>query len=100
MEAFKSISIDEMRHAERLAERIVYLGGVPTQKATQIKRGGNIKQMIQDDLNAELEAIKRYKAHIKICDEAGDPVSRLMLEEILADEEKHADKWMTLVGRS
>lgn len=100
MEAFKSVGIDEMRHAEKLAERIVYLGGVPTQKPTQIKRGGDLKQMIRDDLDSESIAIKRYKEHIKICAEAGDPVSRLMLEEILTDEEEHEDKWMTLLGRS
>lgn len=98
MEIFKKTSIDEMKHAERLAERIVYLGGVPTQRPTEIKRGGDLKKMIKDDLDAENDAIKRYKEHIKLCDEIGDPTSRRMLEEILADEEGHADTWETVLG--
>jgi len=98
IEIFKKTSIDEMRHAEMLGERIVYLGGIPTQKPTEIKRGGDIKKMIRDDLEAENAAIKRYKEHIKLCDELGDPTSRRMLEGILADEEDHADTWETVLG--
>lgn len=98
IELFKKTSIDEMKHAERLAERIVYLGGVPIQKPTEIKRGGDLKKMIKDDLEAENDAIKRYKEHIKLCDEIGDTTSRLMLEEILVDEEGHADTWETVLG--
>ncbi|MBI5683033.1 MAG: ferritin [Deltaproteobacteria bacterium] len=98
IEIFKKTSIDEMRHAEKLAERIVYLGGTPVQKPGVIKRGGSLKEMIEADLNAENGAIKRYKEHIKLCVEEGDPTTRLMLEEILADEEGHADTWETTLG--
>jgi bacterioferritin len=96
IEIFKEVSIDEMKHAESLAERIVYLGGVPTQKPSPFKRGGNLEQMIKDDLAAENAAIKQYKEHIKAC--ADDPTTRLMLEKILSEEEGHADKWETTLG--
>ena len=91
-------SIEEMKHAEMLAERIVYLGGVPVQKPAKIMRGGNLKKMIGDDLDAEYDAIARYKRHIKLCADAADTTTRRMLEEILAQEEGHADTWETTLG--
>jgi bacterioferritin len=96
---FKKASIDEMKHAEELAERIVYLGGIPTQKPTPIKRGGSTRKMIKDDLTIEYEAIKRYKEHIKICDKLGDITTRRMLEEILENEEEHADTWESILEK-
>lgn len=98
IEIFKKTSIDEMKHAELLGERIVYLGGVPVQKPTNIVRGGDLKKMIKDDLDAENGAIKRYKDHIELCEEEKDPTTRLMLEQILSDEEGHADTWETVLG--
>lgn len=98
IDIFKKIAMDEMKHAEKLAERIVYLGGVPVQKPTEIIRGGDLKKMIKDDLAAENEAIKRYKEHIKLCEEEADPTTRLMLEGILSQEEGHADTWETTLG--
>lgn len=98
-EAFKDSAISEMRHAEKLAERIVYLGGVPTQNPAPFKRGGVLRQMIQDDLDLENGAIAGLREKIKICAEEGDPASRLLLEEVLSDEERHADLWETLLGR-
>ncbi len=95
---FKEVALDEMKHAEKLAERIVYLGGVPVQKPVNIKRGGSIKEMIKDDLEGEYEAIERYKEHIKLCEKLGDPVTRRLLEDILSDEEGHADRWETLLA--
>lgn len=98
IEIFKETAMDEMKHAEKLGERIVYLGGVPVQKPTDVKRGGDLKSMIKDDLKAENGAIERYKKHIKLCDELGDTTTRLMLEEILSQEEGHADTWETTLG--
>jgi bacterioferritin len=90
---FKKSAMDEMKHAEDLGERIVYLGGVPTQKPTAIKRGGSSVKMVKDDLETEYKAIKRYKEQIKLCDKLGDTTTRRMLEEILAEEEDHANTW-------
>src|SRR5659263_227674 len=66
LEIFKSTAKDEMDHAEKLAERIVYLGGTPTKKPEPIIEGGDLKKMIQDDLAKENAAIKQYKEHIKL----------------------------------
>jgi bacterioferritin len=98
IEMFKSTAIDEMKHAEMLGERINYLGGEPTTQPSNIKRGGDLRKMIQDDLDSENAAIAQYKEHIKLCAEEGDPTSRLMLEGILSDEEGHADNWETTLG--
>ncbi|MBI5182330.1 MAG: ferritin [Nitrospirae bacterium] len=95
---FKTTAIDEMKHAEMLAERIVYLGGDPVNKPSDIKKGGDLKKMMQDDLAGENGAIKQYKEHIKLCADEGDSTTRLMLENILSDEEKHADTWETILG--
>jgi len=98
MEMFKSTSKDEMKHAERLGERIDFLGGEPTTKPSKIVTGGNLKKMIQDDLASENKAIRNYKAHIKLCAQLGDSTTRLMLEEILSEEEGHANNWETTLG--
>jgi bacterioferritin len=95
MEQFEDIAKEEMKHLERFAQRVNYLGGVPNTKPAPIKVGGNLKKMIQDDLNGEYMAIKTYKSHVKMCEEIGDTTTRLMLEEILSDEEDHADTWET-----
>jgi bacterioferritin len=100
MEKFESIAKDEMKHLEKLAQRVNYLGGVPTTKPAPIKIGGPLKKMIQDDLDGEYTAIKTYKSQIKMCDEIGDTTSRLMLEEILTDEEGHADTWETILQKT
>jgi bacterioferritin len=98
IDIFKKTALDEMKHAELLAERIVYLGGVPVQKPAPVKRGGEIKSMVKDDLASENEAIERYKEHIRLADEIGDSTTRLMLEGILSQEEGHADTWETVLG--
>ena len=98
IEIFKSTAKDEMGHAEKLGERIVYLGGIPTKKPEPIIEGGDLKKMIQDDLAKENTAIKQYKEHIKLAIEENDPTTRLMLEEILSDEEGHADTWETTLA--
>lgn len=98
IELFEKTSRDEMKHIEMLAQRVIYLGGVPTSKMAPVKKGGTLKKMIQDDLAAENGAIKRYKAHIKLCAAESDPTSRLMLEKILTDEEGHGDIWETTLG--
>jgi bacterioferritin len=99
VDQMRETSMDEMKHAEKLAERLDYLGGTPTTKPKEIRMGGDLRKMIQDDLDAENEAIQRYKRHIKLAAEAEDPVTRLMLEEILTDEEDHAYTWETLLGK-
>ncbi len=98
LDIFKKTAMDEMKHAEKLGERIVYLGGTPSKKPSPLVEGGDLKKMIEDDLAKENGAIKQYKEHIKLADEEGDPTTRLMLEEILSEEEGHADTWETTLG--
>lgn len=100
MEKFESISRDEMKHLERFAERVNYLGGVPNTKPAPIKVGGALKKMMQDDLDGEYMAIKTYKEHVKMCAGIGDTTTRLMLEEILTQEEDHADTWETILQKT
>lgn len=99
VDIFKSTAMVEMKHAEKLAERIVALGGVPTNMPKKIKRGGDLKTMIGDDIEGEELAIRLYKEHIKLCEEEGDSTTRLLLEEILSDEEGHLDRWRSILGR-
>ncbi len=98
LEIFKKTAMEEMKHAEKLAERIVYLGGIPSKKVSPIVEGGDLKKMVQDDLAKENGAIAQYKEHVKLAHEEGDSTTRLMLEEILSDEEDHADTWETVLG--
>ncbi len=86
---FEDIAIDEMKHAEDIAERLFYLGGTPTTKPTPIKVGGSLKEMIEADLEAENEAIEMYKEIIALASEKEDSTTRLLFEEILTAEEEH-----------
>ena len=100
MDKFEEIAKEEMKHMEKFSERVNYLGGIPETKVAPLKLGGDIKKMMQDDLDGEYNAIKTYKAHVKMCADIGDTTTRLMLEEILSDEEKHADTWETILQKT
>lgn len=95
---FEDIAIEEMKHAEKLAERLDLLGGVPTTSPDPIKVGGDLKQMIQNNLEAEDGAIALYKQAIRLSIEVNDPVTRLMYEEILGDEEDHQKSFSDLLA--
>lgn len=94
---FKEAALDEMRHAERLAERITTLGGDPTHQPGSIKFGGDLRKMMRDDLAGEEEAIKFYRKAAQRCDD--DPTTRRLFEHILEDEERHADTWRTTLAK-
>jgi bacterioferritin len=98
-EVFKETAVTEMKHAEKFAERLDYLGGVPTTKPTDIIVGGDLKKMLEDDVTAERVAIDLYSKFIKLAIELDDPVTRLLYEEILTDEENHEYKFKTLLGK-
>lgn len=93
---FRSIGIVEMKHAEKIAERLWYLGGIPTTKPTQINVGGDLWDMVDFDIKAEEEAIEMYKQIQKVADSEGDPTTRFIFEEILEDEEEHHDFFTSL----
>jgi bacterioferritin len=87
-------SIDEMRHAEQMIDRILFLEGVPNmQRYFKLKVGKTVKEQFENDLALEVEAVKRLNNGVKTCVEAGDHTSRQILEKILAEEEHHID-WL------
>jgi len=88
-EVFRDIAIAEMKHAESFAERLDQLGGVPTTTPSPIFVGGDLRKMLQDDLQAEQEAVTLYREGVKLAADIGDPVTRRLFEDILAAEEEH-----------
>jgi len=87
-------SIEEMTHAEKLMERILYLDGTPNMSDYfKINIGQNVKTQLQNDLQLEYDAVKRLNEGIRTCGTVGDNGSRELLEKILSDEEHHID-WL------
>jgi bacterioferritin len=97
-DVFRQSALDEMRHAEMLAERVAYLGGIPTLKVDPVKRGGTLKQMLKEDFDLEKKAIKRYRDQIGLCEKIKDYTTRRLLEDILIEEESHADTGQSLLA--
>ena len=88
----KKQSIDEMKHAEQVIERILFLEGAPNLgMGLSIKAGDNAKGQLESDLALEIEAVAQYNAGVKTCTEEGDNTSRELFEKLLKDEEKHVD---------
>ena len=85
-------SIDEMKHADRLADRILFLEGLPNFQAIgRLKIGENVEEVLRADLALEMEAIPLLREAIAYCESVRDFVSRELLEDILANEEEHVD---------
>jgi len=99
IELFESHSMDEMRHAYAFAERIDLLGGDLTVELHPIAVGGDLRKMLQDDLEGEYRAIEMYKGYVKLAEQEDDPVTRRLLEEALAKEEEHANDWETVLEK-
>jgi len=90
----KKQSIDEMKHAEALIERILFLDGSPTlTEAMQLTIGKNVKEQLESDLKLEIGAVAMYNRMVKLCRDEGDNASRELFERLLKDEEEHVD-WL------
>jgi bacterioferritin len=86
-------AITEMRHAERLIERILFLEGRPTVSVLrEIRIGSEVPQQFANDLNLEMGAVRKYNEGIKLAAEIEDNTTKVMLESILNDEDKHVDE--------
>jgi|Deesub1362B_J571_1020462.scaffolds.fasta_scaffold00728_12 bacterioferritin len=95
----KGIAVQEMKHAEDIAERLDYLGGDPTTQPAPIEVGKTLEEMIQNDIKAEEEAISLYREIIKTAMEEGDYVTERLFKQILQDEEAHHDEFLKMAGR-
>jgi bacterioferritin len=85
-------SIDEMKHAETITDRILFLGGLPNyQRLSSLRIGQTIKEMFEADAQVEIEAVDRLRSGIEYMRSVGDVTSARIFEEILADEELHLD---------
>lgn len=88
----KKQAIDEMKHAEGLIERILFLDGTPKVDVMPTpKIGANVKAQIENDLAGELDAVKQYNNAVAVCTEAGDNGTRELFERMVTDEEEHSD---------
>jgi bacterioferritin len=91
--SIKKQSIDEMKHAEALMERILFLDGTPSMEPMALTTGRNVKEMIESDLKLELGAVVAYNESIRIAVENKDNGSRDLFVRLLKDEEGHVD-WL------
>ncbi len=85
-------SIDEMKHADKLAERVLFLDGLPNFQALgRLHIGENVEEILRGDLELELDALGQLKGAIAHCEKVKDYVSRDLFADILANEEEHVD---------
>ena len=94
---FKQTAVAEMKHAEKIAERLWYLGGTPTTKPAPIEVGKSLKEFLELDTKAEVEAIEMYKKIVEMAQKEGDIATAHMFREILEDEEEHHDLFTTML---
>jgi bacterioferritin len=90
----KKESIDEMKHAEAIMERILFLDGTPNMTETmKLSIGANVKDQLASDLQLELNAVAMYNRFVGLARDEGDNASRELFERLLKDEEGHVD-WL------
>jgi bacterioferritin len=90
----KKQSIDEMKHAEQLIERLLFLDAIPNMtEPMQLAVGKNVKDQIESDLKLEIQAVAMYNKAVQVSRDEGDNASRELFERLLKDEEEHVD-WL------
>ncbi len=93
----RSTAVAEMKHAEAIAERLFYLGGIPTTKPDPIFVGTTLKDMIEQDAKDEESAILLYQKIIAKARAEKDETTQELFQDILADEEEHHDTFISLL---
>ncbi len=89
---WRAESIEEMQHADQLVARILFLDGQPNmQSLDQLRIGKTVKEILECDLAAEMDARELYLEAARHCEQVNDRVSRILFESLTADEEKHID---------
>jgi bacterioferritin len=86
-------SIDEMKHAEELIERLLFLDATPKMEYMELSVGANVRAQLEADLKLEYNAVAMYNKSIQVAREAGDDQSRELFSKLLKDEEEHVD-WL------
>ncbi|MBI2851501.1 MAG: ferritin [Chloroflexi bacterium] len=94
---FKSIAMQEMKHAEAIAERLYYLGGIPSTRPTPINVGNTIKERLEQDIKDEAGAITLYKQIIEVANQDKDSTTAFLFQDILKAEEAHHDTFTTML---
>jgi bacterioferritin len=89
----KKQSIDEMKHAEKLIERLLFLDATPKMENMELGVGQSVKAQLEADLKLEVNAVEMYNKAIQVSRDAGDDVSRELFSLLLKDEEMHVD-WL------
>ena len=87
----KKQSIGEMKHAEEVLERVLFLEGIPNMQPLALNIGQDVRAQLQKDLALEVKAVGMYNASVKVARDAGDNASRELFERLLRDEEEHVD---------
>ena len=89
---WRAESIEEMQHADKFVDRILFLDGFPNlQVLDPLRIGQTVKEVLEADLAGEYDARKAYKSSRELCESAGDYISMNLFEELMADEEGHID---------
>lgn len=86
-------AIDEMKHAEELIERVLFLDGTPTMEPLALKVGQTVKAQLESDLKLEVDAVAMYNNAVAVARDNGDDQSRDLFSKLLKDEEAHVD-WL------
>jgi bacterioferritin len=86
-------SIDEMKHAEELIERLLFLDATPKMEYMELSVGGNVRAQLEADLKLEVNAVEMYNKAVRAARDAGDDTSRDLFSRLLKDEEEHVD-WL------
>lgn len=95
----KEIAIQEMKHAEALAERILFLKGTPTSKPdAEAKKGQKIEEMLATNIALEAQAVKMYNEASVVCAQEKDQVSKELFEKLLKEEEDHLNDFENIKG--
>ena len=96
-EDLEKIAISEMKHAERIAERLAYFGKIPPTLPYPINIGSTLKEMMEQDIRDEEKTIKLYKEIIKIAQQEEDFGTLQLFQQILKDEEEHHDFFLSVL---
>ena len=94
---FKNIAVTKMKNAEKLAERLAFLNGVPPNNIEPVHVGVTFVEMLKEDVEVEEEVINLYKHAIQVAGKEGDFGTKRLLEDILINEEKHLDRLSKLL---